>query len=127
MTFTLIFRHYLVIDREKSAGTIFNGENAIMYIGKQLRLVREGHGLLQKELAANAGLDKSYISKLERGLADPTFSTLSKIAAAYNLSVSHLLNYGSEENFSMDIDAAMDALKTLKYNMVRVEINIKPL
>jgi len=98
-----------------------------MDIGKQLRLVREGHQLLQKDLAASAGLDKSYISKLERGLADPTFSTLSKIAKAYHLSVAHLLNYGAEETFNLDIDAALDALKTLKYNMVNVEINIKPL
>ena len=98
-----------------------------MDIGKQLRLVREGHQILQKDLAVNAGLDKSYISKLERGLADPTFSTLSKIAKAYNLSVAHMLNYGAEETFSLDVDAALDALKTLKYNMVNVEINIKPL
>jgi len=99
----------------------------MMEIGKQLKRVREGHRMLQKDLAEKAGLDKSYISKLERGLADPTFSTLSKIAKAYNLSVAHLLNYGSEEKFSLDIDAAIDALKTLKYNMVNVEINIKPL
>ncbi|NQV42011.1 MAG: helix-turn-helix transcriptional regulator [Candidatus Marinimicrobia bacterium] len=92
-----------------------------------MRLVRESHQILQKDLATSAGLDKSYISKLERGLADPTFSTLNKIAKAYNLSVAHLLNYGSEETFSLDIDAALDALKTLKYNMVNVEINIKPL
>jgi len=98
-----------------------------MNIGKQLRLVRKGHQILQKDLAVSAGLDKSYISKLERGLADPTFSTLSKIAKAYNLSVAHMLNYGAEETFSLDIDAAMDALKTLKYNMINVEINIKPL
>ena len=98
-----------------------------MDIGKQLRLVREGHQILQKDLAARAGLDKSYISKLERGLADPTFSTLSKISSAYKLSVAHMLNYGSEETFNLNIDAALDALKTLKYNMVNVEINIKPL
>ena len=98
-----------------------------MDIGQQLRRVREGHQILQKDLAEKAGLDKSYISKLERGLADPTFSTLTKIARAYSLSVAHMLNYGSEEKYSLDIDAAMDALKTLKYNMVNVEINIKPL
>ena len=97
-----------------------------MEIGKQLRLVREGHRILQKDLAA-AGLDKSYISKLERGQADPTFSTLTKIAKAYHLSVPHMLNYGSEENYNVDVDAAIDALRTLKYNMVNVEINIKPL
>lgn len=98
-----------------------------MNIGDQLKLVRKAHHLLQKDLADQAGLDRSYVSKLERGLADPTLSTLTKIANAYDLSVSHLLSYGNVENYSMDIDAAIDALKTLKYNMVKVEINIKPL
>lgn len=98
-----------------------------MEIGKHLRKVRESHQLLQKDLADKAGLDRSYVSKLERGLADPTFSTLTKIADAYQLSVGHLLIYGSEENFSLGIDAAIDALKTLKYNMVKVELTIKPL
>ncbi len=98
-----------------------------MDIGNQLRQVREAHHFLQKDIADKSGLDKSYVSKLERGVADPTFSTLSKIAGAYQLSVSRLLSYGDEEHFSMDIDAAIDALKTLKYNMVKIEINIKPL
>ncbi len=98
-----------------------------MNIGKQLRLVREGHNMLQKDLADQAGLDRSYVSKLERGLGDPTFSTLEKIAKAYQLSVPHLLNYGSQESLSLDIEAAIDALKTLKYNMVKIELNIKPL
>ncbi len=98
-----------------------------MEIGNHLRQVRKAHQLLQKDLAEQAGLDRSYISKLERGQGDPTWSTLSKIAAAYQLSVPHLLNYGSEESFSLDVDAAIDALKTLKYNMVKVELIIKPL
>lgn len=98
-----------------------------MNIGEHLRTVRKAHNLLQKDLADQAGLDRSYISKLERGLADPTLSTLTKIAAAYQLSVAHMLNYGNVESYNMDIDAAIDALKTLKYNMVKVDINIKPL
>ena len=98
-----------------------------MEIGYQLRKVREAHHLLQKDIAQRSGLDSSYVSKLERGMADPSFSTLCKIAGAYGLSVAHLLSHGDEEHFSLDIDAAIDALKTLKYNMVNVEINIKPL
>ena len=98
-----------------------------MDIGKQLRLVRKAHHLLQKDLADQAGLDRSYVSKLERGLGDPTLSTLTKIANAYHLSLPHLLNYGNAENYSMDIDAAIDALKTLKYYMVKVDITVKPL
>lgn len=98
-----------------------------MNIGKQLKLVRQSHKILQKDLAAKAGLDRSYVSKLERGMADPTFSTLQKLASAYDLSVGHLLIYGNEEKFSLDLDAAIDALKTLKYNMVKVDVTIKPL
>ena len=98
-----------------------------MNIGKQLRKVRQAHQLLQKDLAEKAGLDRSYVSKLERGLGDPSFSTLQKIADAYHLSVPHLLNYGGPESFSLDIEAAIDALKTLKYNMIKVDINIRPL
>jgi len=96
-------------------------------IPKQLKRVREAHHLLQKDLATRSSLDRSYISKLERGLADPTYTTLNKIALAYGISVSRLLSFGDEEVFKVDIDGALDALKTLKYNMVKVEINIKPL
>jgi len=98
-----------------------------MEIGKHLRQVREAHKLMQKELAEKAHLDRSYISKLERGLVDPTLSTLTKIASAYDLTVGNLLNYGVQDKFSLDLDGAIDALKTLRYNMVRVEINVKPL
>jgi len=98
-----------------------------MKIGKHLRTVREDHHLLQKDLAERAKLDRSYISKLERGLVDPTFSTLEKLAGAYDLTVGQLLNHGLQERFNLDLDSAIDALQTLRYNMVRVEINIKPL
>jgi len=98
-----------------------------MDIGKQIRFVREAHHLLQKDVALRSGLDKSYISKLECGQADPKFSTLVKIAESYNLSLRHLLNYGAEESYSLDIEAAIDALRTLKYNMVKVDITINPL
>jgi len=99
----------------------------MMEIGKHLRAVRVAHKYLQKDLAEKAGLDRSYVSKLERGLSDPTFSTLQKISDAYTLSVGHLLTYGSEESFSLELEAAIDALKTLKYNMVKVDLTIKPL
>ncbi len=98
-----------------------------MEIGKHLRMVREAHRLLQKDLAEKAKLDRSYVSKLERGLVDPTLSTLTRIATAYDLTPGNLLNYGSQDRFNLDLDGAIDALKTLRYNMVRVEISVKPL
>lgn len=43
--------------------------------------------MTQEELANRIGADKSYISKIERGLITPTVSTLYRIAAAMGLSV----------------------------------------
>jgi len=39
-------------------------------------------GMTQKELATYSGMDQSDISKIERGIANPSVSTLERIAAA---------------------------------------------
>jgi transcriptional regulator with XRE-family HTH domain len=48
--------------------------------GLVLRDVRTKAGLSQERLALNAGLDRTYISLLERGLRQPTLSTLFQLA-----------------------------------------------
>ena len=39
-------------------------------------------GISQKELASRSGIDQSDLSKIERGIANPSVSTLERIAAA---------------------------------------------
>lgn len=48
---------------------------------------RKNARLTQAELAERIGADKSYISRIERGLTVPTVATLYKIAAAMGLTV----------------------------------------
>jgi len=48
---------------------------------------RKNAGLTQQELAERIGANKSYVSRLERGLTIPTVSTLYRIAAAMGLVV----------------------------------------
>ncbi len=43
--------------------------------------------ITQKELAERSGIDKSYISRIENGLIQPTFSTFVKIINAMGLSI----------------------------------------
>lgn len=50
--------------------------------GLVLRKVRLEAGLSQEALAGFAGLDRTYISLLERGLRQPTLSTLIHLASA---------------------------------------------
>jgi len=48
--------------------------------GQVLLEYREKSGLSQEKLALAADLDRTYISLLERGLRQPTLTTLFKIA-----------------------------------------------
>jgi DNA-binding XRE family transcriptional regulator len=47
-----------------------------------LRRLRVARGVSQEALAAAAAVDRTYIGRLERGLENPTVSTLDKLAKA---------------------------------------------
>lgn len=47
-----------------------------------LRRLRVARGLSQEALAVDAGLDRSYIGRLERAVENPTVQTLDKLATA---------------------------------------------
>jgi transcriptional regulator with XRE-family HTH domain len=51
-------------------------------IGEVLRAKREKLGISQEGLAELAGVDRTYVSILERGLKSPTVETLERICAA---------------------------------------------
>ena len=57
-----------------------------------LRRNREARGLSQDELAAGAGLDRTYISQLERGLKSPTLQTLEKLCRCLNVPAAALVS-----------------------------------
>jgi len=56
-----------------------------------LKHYRESIGISQEELAATSGLDRTYISQLERGLKSPTLNTLEKLGKCLNVSEQYLL------------------------------------
>ncbi len=56
-----------------------------------LKHYRERADVSQEELAAVAGLDRTYISQLERGLKSPTLTTLEKLASRLDVKPEHLL------------------------------------
>lgn len=52
--------------------------------GEQLRSVRKAASMTQEELAFRAGLDRTYISLLERGLKSPTLTTFFQLCRVLN-------------------------------------------
>lgn len=59
--------------------------------GQILRLVRISQQISQERLSQESGLDRSYISLLERGLRQPSITTLLQIAEALDVSASELI------------------------------------
>lgn len=56
--------------------------------GQTLRELRKENGLSQEELAHESGLDRTFISLLERGKRQPSLGTIISIASVLNLTAS---------------------------------------
>ena len=56
-----------------------------MTLGETIRLLRNQLELTQPELAEKAGIEQSYLSKLENDKGTPSFDIINRIAQALNL------------------------------------------
>ena len=62
--------------------------------GRRLREQRTHRGLSLRQAAALTGLSASFISGIERGLANPSVAALQKLTAAYGVSIVDLMEAG---------------------------------
>ena len=53
--------------------------------GKEIRRLRLSKNMTQIDLAESTGLQRSYISHIERNIKHPSFATLKKIADALDM------------------------------------------
>jgi transcriptional regulator with XRE-family HTH domain len=53
--------------------------------GQTIRAVRNRRGASQESLALQCGLDRTYISGIERGMRNPSLTNILKIAAALDV------------------------------------------
>jgi transcriptional regulator with XRE-family HTH domain len=51
-------------------------------VARNLRRLRVERNLSQEALAADAGIDRTYVSRLERGLENPTIAILEQLSEA---------------------------------------------
>jgi len=58
--------------------------------GDVLRQFRTERGISQEELAHRAGIDRTFVSRLERGIRQPTITTLIGLANALCMPASEL-------------------------------------
>jgi transcriptional regulator with XRE-family HTH domain len=55
---------------------------AQILVARNLRRLRVLKGLSQEKLAVDAGIDRTYVSRLERSLENPTVGVLERLASA---------------------------------------------
>jgi transcriptional regulator with XRE-family HTH domain len=64
--------------------------------GAAVRDLRERRGLSQENLGFEAELDRTYVSGIERGVRNPTLTTIWKLAEALESTPSRLLKAAEE-------------------------------
>ena len=65
----------------------FRKEAYAYYIGQVIREARRDEKITQSELGKRIGANKSYISRIENGLIDPSISTVLSIISALGLRI----------------------------------------
>lgn len=72
------------------------GEGLPISFGLTVRRTRSALGLTQQDLADRAGLDRSYLSDLERGRRNPTLTLQARLASALGARLSDLIRQAEE-------------------------------
>lgn len=63
-------------------------------VGLAVQRHRKAKGWSQEELADQAGLHRTYVSGVERGVRNPTVTVLEKLAGALSARIGDLTDYG---------------------------------
>jgi ribosome-binding protein aMBF1 (putative translation factor) len=74
-----------------AASPRFAHDPVLVAFGAAVRRARLEQGVSQEELADRAGVDRSYMSSLERGAQNPGLMAISKVAKALDLPIAHLM------------------------------------
>ena len=73
---------------------VFRKEAYAYYMGQVIREARREEKITQTELGKRIGANKSYISRIENGLIDPTISTIYSIITALGLRIEIVRSVG---------------------------------
>jgi transcriptional regulator with XRE-family HTH domain len=95
-----------------------------MHLGTAIRFCRLQRDLTQPELARRAGVSPSYLSILERGKRDPSFSVIEKIARGLDVPLSLLVFIATDPSEIEGLPAELtEKLSAATMNLFRVARN----
>ncbi len=89
-----LYEEGILIEVSKKAETDVN-----RMLAYRLSMARETVGITQKELAEKTGIYQADISKIERGLANPSVSTLRRLADGLNMNL--VIGFESKKDIAL--------------------------
>ena len=67
-------------------------DKKVAVVGKNLKKHRKEKNLTQERLASRSGYHRTYISALERGIANPTVNTLANLSQQLGIQIHDLFD-----------------------------------
>lgn len=80
-------------------------------LGERVRQIRKERNMSQQSVADKSGLALRTVSRIERGLMNPSFEVLSTLASALGTSLKSLLTY-PEEDSEADVQELLNIYRT---------------
>ncbi|MCT8344198.1 MULTISPECIES: cell morphology transcriptional regulator XreR1 [Photorhabdus] len=65
--------------------------------GQRVRYIRTASGMSQEAFADKCGLDRTYISGIERGVRNPTLEVINVIASGLQIELKDLFDFDAEK------------------------------
>ena len=94
-----------------------------MNLGKAIKLCRTQKNLKQADLAEKASLSVSYLSLIESGKRDPSFSTIENIALALEIPLSILIFLAGENKEFEEISPELsERLSLAALKLMRLDV-----
>ncbi|HMJ35011.1 MAG TPA: helix-turn-helix transcriptional regulator [Baekduia sp.] len=66
-------------------------------LGRAVKSVRHGRGLTQEQVSAGSGLHPTYISDIERGVRNPGWDAVTRLALGIGVSVQEIARRYEEQ------------------------------
>lgn len=104
-----------------------------MSISLRIKELRKKNNISQKEFAASIGIDDSQLSKIERGILQPTINQIMEISSIYQTSTDWLLLGNKSESKTVNIDfkdladARLENIELLKFKITTLEKDLSEL
>lgn len=95
-----------------------------LFIGKRIKELRKNNKFSQEKLAEKAEINPKYLSRIELGMENPTLDLFMKLAAALEVEMWEMFDYGPEVSTKMMRQTICDLAKEADPEKVRLALKI---